>query len=90
MGVVGVVFLTMTYQGLIDLSKCFLDPFANDIVDAIFVDTLIAKTNAGSRWWMFGLDDMPIPLGAIKEGQSNLDLFVLPDEGISVEEANLV
>lgn len=31
MGVLGVIFLTMTYQGLIDLSKRFLDPFHNEV-----------------------------------------------------------
>eukprot|EP00986_Skeletonema_menzelii_P020592 scaffold31733_cov166-Skeletonema_menzelii.AAC.1 len=90
MGVVGTIFLTMTYGGLIDLSKRFLDPFHNDIVDGadpIRVDTLIAEVNAGSRRWMFGLDDMPISLQAIQDGGSDLDLFILPDEGISVEEA---
>ncbi|KAL7499016.1 hypothetical protein ACHAWT_009612 [Skeletonema menzelii] len=93
MGVVGTIFLTMTYGGLIDLSKRFLDPFHNDIVDGadpIRVDTLIAEVNAGSRRWMFGLDDMPISLQAIQDGGSDLDLFILPDEGISVEEAALI
>lgn len=50
------------------------------------MDTLIAETNSGSLRWMEGLEDMPIPLRSIQEGGSNLDLFVLPDEGISVEE----
>lgn len=50
------------------------------------MDTLIAETNSGSLRWMYGLEDMPIPLKIIEEGGSNLDLFVLPDEGISVEE----
>lgn len=54
--------------------------------DPIRVDTLIAETNSGSLRWMEGLEDMPIPLRSIQEGGSNLDLFVLPDEGISVEE----
>ncbi len=50
------------------------------------MDTLIAETNSGSLRWMYGLEDMPIPLRSIEEGGSDLDLFVLPDEGISVEE----
>eukprot|EP00578_Thalassiosira_sp_NH16_P029658 CAMPEP_0181076280 /NCGR_PEP_ID=MMETSP1071-20121207/336_1 /TAXON_ID=35127 /ORGANISM="Thalassiosira sp., Strain NH16" /LENGTH=580 /DNA_ID=CAMNT_0023157453 /DNA_START=153 /DNA_END=1892 /DNA_ORIENTATION=- len=91
-GVIGVIFLTMTYQGLIDLSKRFLDPFHNenfwDGFDPIRVDTLIAETNAGSRRWMFGLEDMPIPLQAIQDSGRDLDLFILPDEGISAEEAS--
>ena len=37
---------------------------------------------------MQGLEDMPIPLNVIEEGGDNLDLFVLPDEGISVEEVD--
>jgi len=89
-GVLGAIFLTMTYQGLFDLSKRFLDPFHNESFwsgfDPIRVDTLIAETNSGSLRWMYGLEDMPIPLKIIEEGGSNLDLFVLPDEGISVEE----
>ena len=129
-GVLGSIFLTMTYQGLFDLAKRFLDPFHNEVrfydsfcttysldicstcssthtfifcpslsllsmfsiqsfwsgFDPIRVDTLIAETNSGSLRWMEGLEDMPIPLSSIQEGGSNLDLFVLPDEGISVEE----
>ncbi|KAL7456188.1 hypothetical protein ACHAWC_007707 [Mediolabrus comicus] len=89
-GVLGSIFLTMTYQGLFDLAKRFLDPFHNESFwsgfDPIRVDTLIAETNSGSLRWMEGLEDMPIPLRSIQEGGSNLDLFVLPDEGISVEE----
>ena len=50
------------------------------------MDTLIAETNSGSLRWMYGLEDMPIPLRSIQEGGSTLDLFVLPAEGISVEE----
>jgi len=50
------------------------------------VDTLIAETNAGSRRWMSGLEDMPIPLNVIQDGGSALDLFVLPDDGLTSEE----
>ena len=34
------------------------------------------------------MEDMPIPLNVIQEGGENLDLFVLPDEGRSVEEVD--
>eukprot|EP00571_Detonula_confervacea_P002973 CAMPEP_0172314520 /NCGR_PEP_ID=MMETSP1058-20130122/22741_1 /TAXON_ID=83371 /ORGANISM="Detonula confervacea, Strain CCMP 353" /LENGTH=568 /DNA_ID=CAMNT_0013028411 /DNA_START=254 /DNA_END=1960 /DNA_ORIENTATION=- len=90
MGVVGVVVLTFSYQGLFDLAKRFLDPFRNDFRNAhdpIRVDTLIAETNAGSRRWMFGLEEMPIPLKVIQDGGTDLDFFNLPDEGYTVEEA---
>lgn len=88
-GVVGVMVITMTYQGLFDLAKRFLDPFNNDFRDGhdpIRVDTLIAETNAGSRRWMFGLEDMPIPLKIIQDGGTDLDFFLLPEEGYTVEE----
>ena len=65
--------------------QCFVQSFWSGF-DPIRVDTLIAETNSGSLRWMEGLEDMPIPLRSIQEGGSNLDLFVLPDEGISVEE----
>ena len=85
------MFMTMTYQGLFDLSKRFLDPFHNEGFwnghDPIRVDTLIAETNAGSRRWMFGLESMPIPLDIIQDGGNDLDHFILPDEGYTVEEA---
>lgn len=90
LGIIGIMFVTMTYQGLFDLAKRFLDPFHNESFwnghDPIQVDTLIAETNAGSRRWMFGLEDMPIPLNIIQDGGSDLDCFVLPDEGYTEEE----
>uniref|UniRef100_A0A6T8HW31 Uncharacterized protein n=1 Tax=Proboscia inermis TaxID=420281 RepID=A0A6T8HW31_9STRA len=91
-GVLGVIFLTLTYQGLFDLAKRFLDPFHNESFwsgfDPIRVDTLIAETNAGSLRWMYGLDDTPIPLNIMQGGGDKLDPFVLPDEGISVEDVS--
>ena len=91
LGIAGVTFLTLTYQGLFDLSKRFLDPFNNESYgfDPIQVDTLIAETNAGSRRWMFGLEAMPIPYRSIEDAASSaggLDSFVLPDEGFTEEE----
>ena len=89
MGIAGAMLLTTTYQGLFTLSKHFLDPFHNENFwkgdDPINVDTLIAETNAGSLRWMYGLDDMPITLSRIESGE--LDEFVLPNEGYTVEEA---
>jgi hypothetical protein len=35
---------------------------------------------------MFGLEEMPIPLNFIQDGGSDLDNFVLPDEGYTEEE----
>jgi len=96
-GVLGVIFLTMTYQGLFDLAKRFLDPFHNESFwsgfDPIRVDTIIAETNAGSLRWMYGLDKSPIPLTIMQgnnriKGGDKLDPFVLPDEGISAEEVS--
>ena len=89
LGIAGVVFLTLTYQGLFDLSKRFLDPFNNESYgyDPIQVDTLIAETNAGSTRWMLGLEDMPIPYRSIEDASvGGLDSFVLPDEGFTEEE----
>jgi len=89
LGIAGVVFLSLTYQGLFDLSKRFLDPFNNESYgyDPIQVDTLIAETNAGSTRWMLGLEDMPIPYRSIEDASvGGLDSFVLPDEGFTEEE----
>ena len=84
----------MTYQGLFDLAKQFLDPFHNESfwsgIDPIRVDTIIAETNAGSVRWKDGLEHMPIPLVTIQDGGTNLDQFVLPDEGISVAETETI
>ncbi|KAL9188287.1 hypothetical protein ACHAXT_006665 [Thalassiosira profunda] len=93
-GMLGAVALTFTYQGLFDLAKRFLDPFNNESFwsghDPIRVDTLIAETNSGSRRWMFGLEDMPVPLNSITTGAGDLDSFILPDEGISVADLESV
>jgi hypothetical protein len=89
MGVAGAMLLTTTYQGLFDLAKRFLDPFHNENFwqgdDPIMVSTLIAETNAGSMRWIYGLEDMPLSMSMIKSG--NVDDFVLPEEGYTVEEA---
>jgi len=89
MGLIGVMVLTMCYQGLFDLSKRFLDPFHNENFwngdDPIMIDTLIAQTNAGSLRWIYGLESMPVPMVSIQTGR--LNSFVLPDEGYTVEEA---
>jgi Bestrophin, RFP-TM, chloride channel len=88
MGVAGAMLLTTTYQGLFDLAKRFLDPFHNENFwrgdDPIMVSTLIAETNAGSMRWIYGLEDMPLSMSMIKSG--NVDDFVLPEEGYTVEE----
>lgn len=89
MGVVGSILLTTTYQGLFDLAKRFLDPFHNENFwkgdDPIMVSTIIAETNAGSMRWFYGLEDMPLSMAMIKSG--DLDEFILPEEGYTVEEA---
>ena len=89
MGVIGAMLLTTTYQGLFDLAKRFLDPFHNENFwqgdDPILVSTLIAETNAGSMRWIYGLEDMPLSMSMIKSG--DVDEFVLPEEGYTVEEA---
>jgi hypothetical protein len=63
-GVLGTGLLTLSYQGLFDLAKQFLDPYDNESYgkgeDPLVVDTLIAETNAGSVRWMYGLAEYPI------------------------------
>jgi len=91
LGVLGTFVLTMCYQGLFDLSKRFLDPFHNESFnkgnDPIVIDTLIAETNAGSLRWMYGLEEMPIPFKKLQDG--DLDEFILPNDGFTIEEAAL-
>lgn len=91
LGMCGTALLTSSYQGLFDLSKQFLDPFFNEAFwsgeDALVVDTLIAETNAGSLRWMYALDETPYAYKNIQKGE--LDEFLLPDEGISKEEADI-
>lgn len=89
-GVFGTVVLTTCYQGLFDLSKQFLDPFHNENFwkgdDPLVVDTMIAENNAGSVRWMNALEDMPIQYRDTRDG--NLEAFILPDDGYSIEEAD--
>ena len=86
--VLGTGLLTVSYQGLFDLAKQFLDPYDNESYgkgeDPLVVDTLIAETNAGSVRWLNGLDQYPIAGQRIKEGE--LSDYLLPLRGYSVEE----
>lgn len=86
--VLGTGLLTISYQGLFDLAKQFLDPYDNESYgkgeDPLVVDTLIAETNAGSIRWMYGLEEMPVPYQRLKDGE--LSEFLLPVRGFSVEE----
>jgi hypothetical protein len=86
--VLGTGLLTISYQGLFDLAKQFLDPYDNESYgkgeDPLVVDTLIAETNAGSVRWMNSLEEFPISNQRIKDGE--LSDYLLPVRGYSVEE----
>jgi len=85
--VLGTGLLTVSYQGLFDLAKQFLDPYDNESYgrgeDPLVVDTLIAETNAGSVRWMYGLEEFPVNPQRIKDGE--LSDYLLPIRGYSVE-----
>lgn len=86
--VLGTGLLTVSYQGLFDLAKQFLDPYDNESYgkgeDPLVVDTLIAETNAGSVRWMYGLEEYPVSAQRMKDGE--LSEYLLPIRGYSVEE----
>eukprot|EP00522_Entomoneis_paludosa_P013868 CAMPEP_0172447998 /NCGR_PEP_ID=MMETSP1065-20121228/7106_1 /TAXON_ID=265537 /ORGANISM="Amphiprora paludosa, Strain CCMP125" /LENGTH=1380 /DNA_ID=CAMNT_0013199371 /DNA_START=174 /DNA_END=4316 /DNA_ORIENTATION=- len=88
LAVLGTGILTLSYQGLFELAKQFLDPYDNESFgkgeDPLVVDTLIAETNAGSVRWLNGLEKFPISSQRIQEGE--LSEYLLPLRGISVEE----
>ena len=87
--IVGTGLLTVSYQGLFDLAKQFLDPYDNESYgkgeDPLVVDTLIAETNAGSVRWLNGLEQYPVSHQRIKEG--DLSDMLLPVRGYTVDEA---
>jgi hypothetical protein len=86
--IVGTGLLTLSYQGLFDLAKQFLDPYDNENYgkgeDPLSVDTLIAETNAGSVRWMYGFEEMPFSQDKVKDG--DLYDYLLPVRGYSLEE----
>ena len=86
--VLGTGLLTISYQGLFDLAKQFLDPYDNESYgkgeDPLVVDTLIAETNAGSVRWMNSLNEFPVSPQRIKDGE--LQEYLLPVRGYSVED----
>ena len=88
LAVLGTGVLTISYQGLFDLAKQFLDPYDNESFgrgeDPLVVDTLIAETNAGSVRWLSGIQEYPLSTQRIKDG--DLSDFLLPVRGISVPE----
>lgn len=88
LGILGTGLLTMSYQGLFDLAKQFLDPYDNENYgkgdDPLCVDTLIAESNAGSVRWLNGFNMMPFSSQRIKDGE--LFDYLLPIRGYSVEE----
>ena len=53
--------LTLFYEGMLELSKSFLDPFGNEDSKAqnIRTDTLLAESNAGSTRWARMAERMP-------------------------------
>ena len=88
LGILGTGLLTLSYQGLFDLAKQFLDPYDNENYgkgdDPLCVDTLVAETNSGSVRWMNGFDQMPFSAQRIKDGE--LFDYQLPTRGYSVDE----
>lgn len=88
LGILGTGLLTMTYQGLFDLAKQFLDPYDNENYgkgdDPLCVDTLVAETNSGSVRWLNGFNEMPFSSQRIMDGE--LIDYQLPIRGYSVEE----
>lgn len=86
--VFGTGLLTMSYQGLFDLAKQFLDPYDNENYgrgeDPLSVDTLIAETNAGSVRWLYGFEELPFSAQRLNDGE--LYEYLLPVRGYSVEE----
>ncbi|KAL3907737.1 MAG: hypothetical protein SGILL_008752, partial [Bacillariaceae sp.] len=85
---IGTGLLTISYQGLFDLAKQFLDPYDNENYgrgeDPLCVDTLIAETNAGSVRWLYGFEEMPYSAQRVADGE--LYDYLLPVRGWSVEE----
>jgi Bestrophin, RFP-TM, chloride channel len=86
--IVGTGLLTISYQGLFDLAKQFLDPYDNENYgrgeDPLCVDTLIAETNAGSVRWLYGFEEMPYSAQRVRDGE--MYDYLLPVRGYSVEE----
>lgn len=86
--IAGTGLLTISYQGLLDLAKQFLDPYDNETYgkgeDPLSVDTLIAETNAGSVRWLYGFEEMPFNAAQIKAGE--LMDSLLPVRGYTVED----
>ena len=89
LGVLGTGILTMSYQGLFDLAKQFLDPYDNENYgrgdDPLCVDTLVAETNSGSVRWLNSFAQMPFSSQEVRDGQ--LQDSLLPLRGYTVEEA---
>jgi hypothetical protein len=86
--VLGTGLLTISYQGLFDLAKQFLDPYDNENYgrgeDPLCVDTLIAETNAGSVRWLYGFEELPFSAQRVADGE--MYDYLLPVRGYSVEE----
>ena len=86
--ILGTGILTISYQGLFDLAKQFLDPYDNENYgkgeDPLCVDTLIAETNAGSVRWLNGFNEMPFSKQKLQDGE--LQQYLLPTRGYTVEE----
>jgi len=69
--VLGSGLLTLSYQGLSDLAKRFLDPYENENYwqnDYLCINTLIAETNAGSIRWIEGFNFSPFSPHTIQFG----------------------
>ena len=92
LAITGTGLLTISYQGLFDLAKQFLDPYDNEAYgkgeDKLSVDTLIAETNAGSVRWLLGFEEMPFSSQRLKDGE--LYEYLLPVRGYSVEDLEIM
>ena len=90
--IVGTGLLTISYQGLFDLAKQFLDPYDNENYgkgeDPLSVDTLIAETNAGSVRWLLGFEEMPFNAERLQDGE--MYDYLLPVRGYTVEEVAIM
>eukprot|EP00526_Cylindrotheca_closterium_P007829 CAMPEP_0113644332 /NCGR_PEP_ID=MMETSP0017_2-20120614/23331_1 /TAXON_ID=2856 /ORGANISM="Cylindrotheca closterium" /LENGTH=656 /DNA_ID=CAMNT_0000555935 /DNA_START=617 /DNA_END=2587 /DNA_ORIENTATION=+ /assembly_acc=CAM_ASM_000147 len=86
--IAGTGLLTISYQGLFDLAKQFLDPYDNETYgkgeDPLSVDTLVAETNAGSVRWLYGFEEMPFNAAQLQRGE--LMDSLLPVRGYTLED----
>ena len=92
LGAVSIVLgplLVLFYRGLLELSKCFLDPFGNrrmsstDLSADISVDTLLGESNAGSLVWPRAAVELPFELAEMLDPPPKpaADAAAMPERG---------